>query len=111
MSFYTSKPWLSLRPEILERDLWCCRICGCLLTTGRAAKDAAVVDHVIPRLLAPELALEPDNLWAICKADHDSVCASIERKHTTPEAIKKAKLAYRPIGIDGYPVKTPHRAI
>ena len=103
--FYQSKEWRRVRAEILERDLWCCQLYGTLLTPGRTDPDSAVVDHIIPRSMAPELELDPGNLWSVSKQAHDSVCASIERRQTTPQAIAQAKLEYRTIGIDGYPVK------
>lgn len=107
-AFYTSKPWRDKREEILERDLWCCRMCGCLLTTGRKSDNSAVVDHIETRAMSPEKELDDDNLWAVCKFHHDSVCASLEARYKKPADLRKAKLNYRVVGLDGYRLRHPN---
>ena len=103
--FYQSKPWRKIRIKILIRDNYRCRMCGTLLITGRKSKRSAVIDHTIPRELAPERALDESNLKAVCKHCHDVECQAIEKrhKHDAP-AIAHAKNTYRTIGLDGYPV-------
>ncbi len=93
-----------LRVVILTRDLWQCRICGTLLREGRHEPRSAVVDHIVPIEIDPGLTFDPGNLWAVCKHDHDTTCASIEARYSTAEEIRRAKLAYRPVGLDGYPI-------
>ena len=80
-------------------------MCGGLLLTGRKSQRSAVIDHTIPRSLAPERALDESNLKAICKHCHDVECQAIEKRHQNDAAaIAQAKKAYRAIGLDGYPV-------
>lgn len=102
---YTSAPWRRLRLEALERDNWTCRMCGCLLRQGKTGPDSAAVDHLYPVRLRPDLFLELDAIRSVCRSCH-SVCDSIEKRlGDDAEAIAAAKLAYRPIGLDGYPVE------
>ena len=57
-----------------------------------------MIDHTIPRELAPEK--------AICKHCHDVECQAIEKRHKhDASAIAHAKNTYRAIGLDRYPVK------
>lgn len=54
--------WRALRAEILERDNYRCRSCGC---GGRLE-----VDHIKPVRTHPELSYEPTNLQALCPGCH-----------------------------------------
>lgn len=54
--------WKILRMEILERDGFRCKACGC---GGRLE-----VDHVKPVRSHPELAYSPGNLQALCPSCH-----------------------------------------
>ena len=100
---HKSKAWQAKRLTILARDFYTCKMCGASLTNGRKHGRAAVVDHLEPVTLSPAKAMDDENLQAVCKLCHDSTCASIEAQHDTAEAIRAAKLAWRPVGLDGYP--------
>ena len=65
--------WAKVRARVLERD-------GGLCACGAAATE---VDHVIPRSVAPQLALEPDNCVAICRPCHQAKTAADRRRATT----------------------------
>lgn len=54
--------WKALRMEILERDKFRCRSCGC---AGRLE-----VDHIKPVRTHPELSYTPTNLQALCPSCH-----------------------------------------
>ena len=109
---HKSKAWQSIRLTIIARDQWQCGMCRCLLTEGKKDPRAAVVDHIIPAAMRPDLFYAPDNLWAVCKACHDGPCASIEARHRGYEAIRAAKMdrrgkrsTPRAVGLDGYPIR------
>ena len=57
-----TKRWKVLRMEILERDGFRCRSCGC---GGRLE-----VDHIKPVRTHPNLGYEPSNLQALCPSCH-----------------------------------------
>jgi ribosomal protein S27AE len=64
------------------------------------------LDHVKPYKLRPDLTFDRENLRIVCGRCHNGTCAAIEAKHAgDAEAIAKAKLSYRPVGLDGYPVR------
>lgn len=89
---------------VLLRDGYTCQMCGVLLRPGKSSRYSGVADHTIPAVLRPDLIWNEDNIRSVCRTCH-SVCHSIERRHPgDAEAIAKAKLAYRPVGLDGYPV-------
>ena len=105
------KPWQRFLRTILKRDLWTCQMCNVLLTKGRSHPRAAVVDHLMPARLRPDLFLSAENTRAVCKSCHDGTCQRIENKHGDDvEAIKAAKLAWHPGGYDaaGYPLDPSH---
>ena len=79
---YKSTRWQRLRKRILDRDGFRCQWPGCdrPLREGRSHPDSAVVDHKESAQGAPEKAWDPDNLWAICKAHHDSLKRDQERR-------------------------------
>lgn len=77
-AFHSTAKWQRLRLTILTRDLWTCQMCGVMLIEGRASKASAVVDHLKPHTLRPELVYADTNLWSVCKGCHDGACASIE---------------------------------
>lgn len=60
--FYSSNKWRSLRYAKLEESKGKCVCCG------RSAKDNIIlhVDHIKPRSLFPELALDITNLQVLC---------------------------------------------
>ena len=112
---YRTARWLNLRKQILLRDGYVCQVSGVLLRGGRSDRTAtvlrpAVIDHLMPHMGDEQLFFEPDNLWAISADVHDTVCQAIERRRgISPEAVRAAKVAYRHIGIDGYPCKPQGR--
>lgn len=59
---YNSTQWLRLRPVILERDGYRCKIGG-----PRCVGTADQVDHIVP-LIQGGAPYDPDNLRAACKA-------------------------------------------
>ena len=85
-----------------------CSMCG--VATGptlRGTRDkrAAVLDHVRPHKLRPDLQYDENNIALICARCHNGPCAAIEAKHW-PDAdrIATEKAKYRPVGLDGYRV-------
>lgn len=67
-NFYKQSAWKNHKqPEIMARDHRLCKYCdlvGCVT-------PADLVDHVVPREIAPELELEDEYLVASCKACHN----------------------------------------
>ena len=113
--FRSTAQWQRIRVAILRRDSFTCQICGAMLRGGRSDKSRtvlrpAVVDHIIPHKGDEALFFDPENLWAVDCDCHDSICQSIESRLVgRPDEIRKAKLEYRIIGIDGYPKAPPDR--
>ena len=62
-NFYRTKAWRELRLSILLESGCSCKICG--ITTERGA--VLHVDHIKPRSLYPELALDKSNLQVLCE--------------------------------------------
>ncbi len=60
--FYFSEEWLRLRAQIIRRDGVICKMCGKSTLPGMDL----VVDHIKPRSVFPELALDPSNLQILC---------------------------------------------
>ena len=61
--FYRTKAWRELRLKVLLASNSSCQICG--NTSQRGA--ILHVDHIKPRSLYPELALEESNLQVLCE--------------------------------------------
>jgi 5-methylcytosine-specific restriction endonuclease McrA len=78
-----TKRWQALRAEILERDRYRCRSCGC---GGRLE-----VDHIKPVRTNPELSYDPGNLQALCPSCHTRK-TRIECGHPPP---RKARQDWR----------------
>ena len=96
-SMYKVKRWADVRADILVRDLYRCQMCGTILTQGRDDDRAALVDHIIPAKLCPELFYEPTNLQACCRLCHATTCADIEARYAgDADAIAAAKRAVSP---------------
>ena len=112
---YKTALWESLRKQTLLRDGYTCQISGVLLRGGRSDRTAtvlrpAVVDHLMPHMGDASLFFDPDNLWVVSSDVHDTVCQAIERRRgLSLEAVRAAKVAYRHIGLDGYPCKPSGR--
>lgn len=62
-NFYRSQKWRNLRYLALEKAEGRCQACGV------SAKDGVVlhVDHIYPRSIYPNLALQPFNLQVLCE--------------------------------------------
>ena len=102
---HTSKAWGKYKEIIIKRDGYTCQMCGVFLRRGRKHPRSAVVDHKQPAKLRPDLFYDDDNVWAVCKRCHDTTCQSIEARYgNDAEAIRTAKEAHSPVGIDGYPI-------
>ena len=63
--FYRSKGWRRARMAVLARDGARCRRCGATRATARID-----VDHIVPRNVAPWLALVLTNLQVLCESCH-----------------------------------------
>lgn len=61
-TFLRSYEWLKVRMAVLKRDGARCRCCGATPRNGRVMN----VDHIKPRKIYPELALNADNLQVLC---------------------------------------------
>jgi 5-methylcytosine-specific restriction endonuclease McrA len=96
---YKTKAWKGLRNRTLIRDRWICQWpgCGVSLKPGRKHPRSAVVDHRKPHRGDARLFHDPDNLWSLCKAHHDSAKQSEERRGYSDQ-----------IGEDGFPVDPRH---
>lgn len=103
---YSNQAWQQHRQRILLRDMFTCQMCGVMLTNGKKSSRSAVVDHKQPAELRPDLFLNDDNTWAVCKRCHDTTCASIEaRLGNNAQAIRQAKEAHRSgFDADGRPI-------
>lgn len=102
--FFATRRGRAFRDSILIRDLFTCQMCGVLVTKGRSGERSAVVDHLRPVALRPDLERDEDNCRCTCRACH-AICDSIEKRAGADEdRIVREKLAYRPVGLDGYPL-------
>lgn len=61
--FLRSKAWRKLRYAVLKKSRGCCHCCGAQARHGNSLH----VDHIKPRALFPELALDLDNLQVLCE--------------------------------------------
>ena len=60
--FYSSAPWKELRYRVLKASDGRCALCGVSASSGAVLH----VDHIKPRSLFPELALEESNMQVLC---------------------------------------------
>jgi 5-methylcytosine-specific restriction endonuclease McrA len=60
-AFYTSAAWRALRAEVLAEQPWCAAGCG---------RPSVDVDHIVPRRIQPQRALDRANVQALCRACH-----------------------------------------
>lgn len=96
----------AFRKRILIRDLFTCQMCGVLLREGKTDSRAAVVDHIKPIELCPDLTWDEGNCQATCAHCHNTACASIEVRHAgDAKTIAEKKLLHAPVGLDGYRIK------
>lgn len=109
-AIHSTARWQRLRLHILTRDLWTCQMCGVMLLEGRANSASAVVDHIKPAILCPDIAHDESNLRAVCKKCHDGPCASIEARTRNPEEIELLKRAHHKGAYDrtGRPMAPDH---
>lgn len=61
--FYISKPWRRVRLYVLQRNMYWCQVCK--------RRFANTVHHKTARKERPDLALDPENLEAICAICHN----------------------------------------
>lgn len=63
-SFYTSWEWTTLRMKVIKTYGRRCMCCGATPSDGAVIQ----VDHIKPRSLRPDLALDFDNMQVLCQA-------------------------------------------
>jgi 5-methylcytosine-specific restriction endonuclease McrA len=61
--FHISDQWIKLRYKTLATRGNICECCGNTWSVGNPLQ----VDHIMPRSLFPDLALDPDNLQVLCR--------------------------------------------
>lgn len=72
-AWYKTSRWQKLRLQILQRDLYTCRVTGVLLIGKHPAPNSPVVDHINPHRGDEALFWDEKNLQAVSKEYHDSV--------------------------------------
>ena len=77
--FYQSIQWRKLSARIKVRDLYIDAVDNRVL-----GNNELIVDHIIPRRTAPELAMNEDNLWLLSREHHNRK-TSIEQQMTDDE--------------------------
>ena len=82
--FFATRQGRKFRDAILLRDLYTCQMCGVVVKDGRAHSRSAVVDHIRPVALRPDLERDEANCRCVCRACH-ATCDSIEKQHS-PDA-------------------------
>ena len=65
--FYGSNAWKGLRARV-KAKAYKCAICQKIFSKA----DRKVIDHIKPRAKFPELALDINNLRALCETCHNS---------------------------------------
>ena len=71
-NFYRSKAWRDLRYKALKHYEATCMCCGASKESG----DKIHVDHILPRSLFPELALDFNNIQILCE------CCNVAKSNT-----------------------------
>lgn len=84
-SFYQSSKWKRLSQRIKIRDLYIDSI-----DNNSYDKNEIVVDHIVPRLVAPELAMNESNLWLLNRRHHNQK-TRIERKMSHEKLMQMSK--------------------
>lgn len=75
-AFYQTVAWRKLSARIKVRDLYIEAVDNKVL-----GKNELIVDHIVPRRTAPELAMNESNLWLLSREHHNSK-TSIEQQMT-----------------------------
>lgn len=86
--FYTTRDWRALRVRVLERDGHQCQVRLRDICTGHATH----VDHIVPRVQAPELAMVLSNLRAACSACNLYLGGKVGAART-PRASRRTRVA------------------
>lgn len=76
--WYKTARWQKLRWSILVRDLFKCQMEGCGKIEGNTS--LLVADHKIPHRGDQALFWDENNLQCLCKACHDRIKQSLERR-------------------------------
>lgn len=76
-AFYQTVAWRKLSARIKVRDLY-------IDAVDNKVYDQLIVDHIVPRRSAPELAMNESNLWLLSREHHNSKTA-IEQQMTDDE--------------------------
>lgn len=74
-SFYQKSKWKTLSNRVRKRDLYTCQV------TNRVQMpyESFVVDHIVPRLVAPELSMVESNLWLLSREVHQKKTAKEQK--------------------------------
>lgn len=84
--FYQSLAWRKLSARIKVRDLYIDAVDNRVY-----GNNELIVDHIVPRRTAPELAMNEDNLWLINRIHHnyktsiEKLMTDYELRHMTKE--------------------------
>lgn len=100
--FLTSNAWQILRVQALERDNFCCVVCGIDVSGKRQAR----IDHIKPRRTHPKLAFSLDNLRTLCPDCDAQAHREKGMRHYSGERFEK----FEPKGFDrdGMPLDPKH---
>ena len=77
--FYQSVQWRKLSARIKVRDLYIDAVDNRVY-----GNNELIVDHIVPRRTAPELAMNEDNLWLLSR-EHHNTKTSIEQTMSDDE--------------------------
>ncbi|MCH7411146.1 HNH endonuclease [Belliella sp. DSM 111904] len=83
-AFYRQAPWLNLRKAKIEQN----PICELCESVG-IVSEGTFIDHILNRLIFPELDLEPLNLQTLCTKCHAQK-TGLEKRFKSKEAYLKA---------------------
>lgn len=83
--FYQSVQWRKLSARIKVRDLYIEAI-----DSKAYGVNQLIVDHIIPRLLAPELAMNESNMWLLSRIHHNKK-TRLEQKMSREELMNMTK--------------------
>lgn len=98
--FLTSPEWRALRGKVLDKHGPRCMCCGYIPEGERQHPN---VDHIKPRKLFPELALEESNLQVLCSRCNQKKGNSHQTDYRALAAARDAREAQRSKPSDGPP--------